>query len=202
MDVKVNAQFIRSERHQRAWSQQHLAEVAGLGIRTVQRVEQTGKASYETVSALAASFELPVDRLLQDPSPKPRTVTRRSAVAGMIGAFMAGAATMSIQSVLANDVVLNVDAAYGDARKQAQAELRPGETFSLTLGDVHELTVVPSLTADGHISLVFELIDHTGQQPQVISNPVLLTRDGQPAKIVIGEVDDPDFEVSVTPRLE
>ncbi len=29
MDVKVNAQFIRSERHQRAWSQQHLAEVAG-----------------------------------------------------------------------------------------------------------------------------------------------------------------------------
>ena len=33
MEMKVDATLIRSEREKRAWSQEHLAEVAGLGLR-------------------------------------------------------------------------------------------------------------------------------------------------------------------------
>ncbi len=48
MELKVDAIKIRSLRSRRAWSQEHLADVAGLGRRTIQRVEKTGSASYES----------------------------------------------------------------------------------------------------------------------------------------------------------
>ena len=70
MDVQVDRELIRSEREKRAWSQEQLAQVSGLGIRTVQRVENGGNASLETIKALAAVLELPVEALLVDtPSP-------------------------------------------------------------------------------------------------------------------------------------
>ena len=42
MDMKVDSSYIKRERERRAWSQEHLAEVTGLGLRTIQRIEKTG----------------------------------------------------------------------------------------------------------------------------------------------------------------
>lgn len=61
--MRINTHRIRSEREKRAWSQDHLAEVSGLGIRTVHRIEKTGIASLESVKALASVFELEVVEL-------------------------------------------------------------------------------------------------------------------------------------------
>ena len=33
MDMKVDSSYIKAERARRAWSQEHLAEVSGLGLR-------------------------------------------------------------------------------------------------------------------------------------------------------------------------
>ena len=60
MDMKIDSARIRAEREQRAWSQEQLAVVSGLGQRTVQRIESTGTASLESVKALAAAFDLTV----------------------------------------------------------------------------------------------------------------------------------------------
>ena len=54
MDMKVDSSYIKRERERRAWSQDHLAEVTGLGLRTIQRIEKTGAASYESARSLAA----------------------------------------------------------------------------------------------------------------------------------------------------
>jgi len=62
-DMKLNPSSIRKLREERAWSQEHLAEVAGLSLRTVQRVESDGSASHDTRLALAAVFELDVSSL-------------------------------------------------------------------------------------------------------------------------------------------
>jgi DNA-binding XRE family transcriptional regulator len=59
MDVNVNSDLIKSLRRQRGWSQEHLAEVAGVSARTIQRVEGDGVCSMETRNALGAAFELP-----------------------------------------------------------------------------------------------------------------------------------------------
>lgn len=53
----IHIESYQSEK-KRAWSQEHLAEVSGLGIRTVHRIEKTGIASLESVKALASVFEL------------------------------------------------------------------------------------------------------------------------------------------------
>jgi transcriptional regulator with XRE-family HTH domain len=68
MDMKVDSQRIREERLRRAWSQDHLAQVSGLGLRTVQRIESSGAASHESIAALASVLEVPVAELL---SPAP-----------------------------------------------------------------------------------------------------------------------------------
>lgn len=74
MDISMNAQQIRRLREARAWSQEHLAEAAGLSLRTIQRVEAEGKASAETRLALAGAFGIPVAELSAGPaeiSPEP-----------------------------------------------------------------------------------------------------------------------------------
>ena len=74
MDVQVDGDLIRVEREKRAWSQEHLAGAAGIGVRTIQRIEATGVASYESVRAICAALEMPVTALRADdglPRPTP-----------------------------------------------------------------------------------------------------------------------------------
>jgi transcriptional regulator with XRE-family HTH domain len=63
MEVRVDSNLIRSERENRGWSQTHLATVAGLSLRTIQRIEKTGFASFESVTALASVFSVEVAAL-------------------------------------------------------------------------------------------------------------------------------------------
>ena len=55
--MQLDSTRIRMERERRAWSQEHLAEVAGLSLRTIQRVETAGSALFETAKSLAAVLE-------------------------------------------------------------------------------------------------------------------------------------------------
>ena len=58
MDMKINSNLIIQLRKQRAWSQQHLSDICGLSLRTIQRVENNGTGSFETLKSLAATFEM------------------------------------------------------------------------------------------------------------------------------------------------
>jgi transcriptional regulator with XRE-family HTH domain len=53
---------IRRLRDAKVWTQEHLAEAAGVWARTVQRAEE-GASSAETLSALAAALDVPVQEL-------------------------------------------------------------------------------------------------------------------------------------------
>ncbi|MEZ5457510.1 MAG: helix-turn-helix domain-containing protein [Lysobacteraceae bacterium] len=55
--------WIKKFRLQRCWSQEQLAEFAGLSVRTVQRLERGDPASMESLKALAAVFSIDVSRL-------------------------------------------------------------------------------------------------------------------------------------------
>ena len=68
MPLKPDTAKIKRWREERQWSQEHLAELAGLGLRTVQRVESGGQASHETLMALAAAYNVDVSALSVDPS--------------------------------------------------------------------------------------------------------------------------------------
>lgn len=60
----VNAKKLRLLRQNKNWTQQHLAEVCDLSLRTIQRVEKDGVAANETVAALAAIFELKASEII------------------------------------------------------------------------------------------------------------------------------------------
>lgn len=50
-------------RQERSWSQEQLADLSGLSLRTVQRIEASNKAGYESLRALALAFEIDVSCL-------------------------------------------------------------------------------------------------------------------------------------------
>ncbi len=66
MQIRPDAAKIKRWRDERLWSQEHLADLAGLGLRTVQRIENGDPASRESVMALAAAFNVDVVALTVD----------------------------------------------------------------------------------------------------------------------------------------
>ncbi|MDP4537970.1 helix-turn-helix transcriptional regulator [Alkalimonas collagenimarina] len=60
MEMKINSEIVIKKRKDKAWSQQHLADVCDVSLRTIQRAENDGNASYETQKALCSAFEIDV----------------------------------------------------------------------------------------------------------------------------------------------
>lgn len=63
--MKIDANQIRTLREAHGWSQEHLATVAGLSPRTVQRMEAEGRASHESRMAIAAALSVEPGQLLE-----------------------------------------------------------------------------------------------------------------------------------------
>lgn len=57
--------IVRKLRLQRGWTQEHLAELLGVNVRTIQRIERGARSSLETRSALAAVFEVDIETFVE-----------------------------------------------------------------------------------------------------------------------------------------
>ncbi len=96
--MMIDADRVRAQRTQRGWTQQQLAEVADLSLRTVQRIENQGVASNESVSALCAVLDMSREQLLRSPEP---TAARLAAERRLVWfTAMAAAAGASFGAVL------------------------------------------------------------------------------------------------------
>jgi len=62
----VVSKNIRQLREHRAWTQEHLAEAAGITVRTVQRAESGQGMTAETLTAIAGAFDVSLDDLRVD----------------------------------------------------------------------------------------------------------------------------------------
>lgn len=80
--MHINSTRLRELRVSRQWSQEQLAKVSGLNLRTIQRLESGAKVSTESLRALAAVFEVPADSLLTtSPIPgQPALIAMRNGV--------------------------------------------------------------------------------------------------------------------------
>jgi transcriptional regulator with XRE-family HTH domain len=56
MDMSVDREFVRRLRLDKSWSQEKLADEAGVSLRTVQRVEADGVASHRSCRAIAKAL--------------------------------------------------------------------------------------------------------------------------------------------------
>ncbi|MAK60178.1 MAG: XRE family transcriptional regulator [Ponticaulis sp.] len=67
MSYKTDTAKIKRWREERHWSQEHLAELAGVGLRTIQRIENGQPASPDSLKALASAYQVDVAALYVDP---------------------------------------------------------------------------------------------------------------------------------------
>jgi len=63
MNMNISGEIIKRLRIERGWTQEHLAHLASVSARTIQRVEKTGICDLETRSALAAVFQVNATQL-------------------------------------------------------------------------------------------------------------------------------------------
>jgi len=75
MEMKINSKLIVKLRKEKGWSQQQLSLVSGVSLRTIQRVENEGNTSIETLKSLASAFELDFNALFVK-SPKSNKVLK------------------------------------------------------------------------------------------------------------------------------
>ena len=137
MTDEIDGALVRAQRLARGWSQEQLAEVAGLGVRTIQRIEQSGSAGMESRRALAGAFELALEELAPaaDRSRWPLVVAMgasvlgfAAALAGSYSSLATGAATgaeagvaMAIAATISGGACAAIGVAH--ARRTSRAAL-------------------------------------------------------------------------------
>ena len=71
--MKINSDLVKKLRTAKNWSQEQLGETCGLSLRTIQRLENSGNASIESVRVLATAFEIDPNELMRNESEAPLT---------------------------------------------------------------------------------------------------------------------------------
>ncbi len=66
MKITLNSDKLKKWRVERCWSQEQLAEVAGVSLRTIQRIENGKTASRDSALSLATAFNVDVSTLSLD----------------------------------------------------------------------------------------------------------------------------------------
>lgn len=56
--MEIRGDIVKQLRTEKGWTQSHLAEVCDVNLRTIQRVENQGSASVETIMALCVAFDV------------------------------------------------------------------------------------------------------------------------------------------------
>lgn len=95
--MRIERAMVRALREAKSWSQEHLANAAGLSTRTVQRVEADGIGSAETRLALSAALGVPVSQLAprSGTSEVPPAGLLRGRLWGWVGWGVGGAAALT-----------------------------------------------------------------------------------------------------------
>lgn len=109
-EMKISSTTVRKLRTEHGWSQEQLAAVSALSLRTVQRVEAEGVASLETRKSLAAAFEVQLADLAEvsvtqarESTPSPSFACYK--VAAILAAISCIPAALAVVGVLPTGLV-------------------------------------------------------------------------------------------------
>jgi len=218
MEVKVDCSYIREQRERRAWSQEHLAEVTGLGLRTIQRIEKTGAASYESARSLAAVFGIDVAQLRVDLETRAAVAPRGGNVPlrpllGALAALVTGGALFFASNSFADQVLMDVGLTLNTPLPGSAAiETRAWKTQVIVdegtlVPNVNDMrleqlrfSIVPDVQDDGRIMLALRIFERRGDTEVLLSEPRLLSADGEEAGIEVGLAEGRSLRLAITAR--
>jgi hypothetical protein len=209
MDMKVDSSYIKRERERRAWSQEHLAEVTGLGLRTIQRIEKTGAASYESARSLAAVLDIDVAKLRIESPPRAQRLGLRSrtflgAIAALVtgGALLYGTTTFADQVLMDVSTVIKAGEETGEWKTQFivdEGTLVPNVN-DLRLEDFR-FSIVPHVQEGGRILLEIGVFERHGNDEIVLSRPRLIALNGETAEVVVGAGNARTLQLSIKAQV-
>ena len=103
--MELRGDKVKDMRLANNWTQQHLAEVCNVSLRTIQRVENKGTASLETVMALCVAFDTKRETLFEVPKPEPDKMEKVQKSPLLIIIYIGGLLSGIIISVAINSVI-------------------------------------------------------------------------------------------------
>jgi len=204
MDMQIDSNRVKSERERRAWSQEHLAAAAGLSLRTVQRVENAGSASPETLRALAAVFETDVAALRVQAEPLVQAPVRR--VRGWRYAAIAASAVVALGMLITRDahageVQLDVGVTLNDAKlSQSQVVATEGKSAEIRLDGQVRVFVNPAVTQQGQILLSIRVEEPSGGKWVEVAEPRLLAANDTTTEVNVTSPKGNKFRITIRPR--
>lgn len=193
MDMHINKNFLRQEREKRAWSQSHLAEVAGLSMRTVQRIEHSGVASMESTKALAAALDLELSRLTVNSveniiQARPH-ISKLHRALGAVGALLAILAALGWWSTAAAEqVMINLSIKMPDGEHSDIRVLNDiGQQSEVV---ENQLRVLIDSTRHGEFLLLgTKIYNIEDGKYRLLSSPSLLVEKQKPASVHISSAN-------------
>ncbi len=219
--MKLKPHQVKQLREQKAWSQSHLAEVSGLSLRTIQRIEKEDTASQESVQALASVFETSTNKLLAETSPKNNRVLFPATAFAALIAFVV--AYFWVTPSTASNLTLDISAsfkqletplptAYPELSKKAeQAEnlytidtsiiLQEKEITTVKVNDHVEMDIAAFFVEDGKILLTARIVDISKDAKPVVAAPKIITDNHVEAFLMVNDEDTGAiYKVGITPH--
>ena len=219
MDVNIDSRFVVAEREKRAWSQQHLAEAAGLALRTIQRIEARGTGSYESAKAIAACLGVQVVdlRTPEEPMKVSFIGSRAARAAGLCGAAaVAGVAALFFSNAFAQQVLLDVgvtEEEFLGETAESGVDVRSfkstllldhGEEKDVPLEDEFNLVISPSILDDGKVLLAVKFYEHRDHGFELVDQPRVITPSGEVIELqfVVSENPQRTYRVAIKPQIQ
>jgi len=208
MDMQIDASKVRAGRERRAWSQEQLAEVTGLSMRTIQRVESSGSASFETAKAIAAVFESDVASL--QPQVEVPVVALPSALApaprwrylGLAASLtLAALGVLFMRDAHAGEVMLDVVLKRNSIELgQHQLVATEGKSAEMRHEGEVRLFVSPLVTEDGSILLSMRIEEPSGTRWVEIGEPRIMVLNGNEGQVKVTSPKGNVYQISIRPR--
>ncbi|WP_462154282.1 helix-turn-helix transcriptional regulator [Pseudoalteromonas piscicida] len=195
MEMQINKQLIKSKRVERAWSQSELAQISGLSLRTIQRIEKLGTASLESIKALAAVYEVNVMEIQLKPETKGAKFTRKAA------AFFAGTAVMaaSVFTLSASAKPVMVDlmlTSQGQTLADVQVLNEEGAFSEIVFSDKLKIRLTSKIEQENQVKIVTEIYSLSSEGQVLIASPSVTVQHQKQA-----EVHFDDYQLSLSPHL-
>lgn len=185
MDMQINKEFLRQQREQRCWTQSHLAEVADLSLRTVQRIETSGISSNESAMAIAAALEIQLTDLRVQNSVEASNFSSQGHRWKFVILFLATLATgvgwWSTASAEPLLIGLSVKSELG-SQSDMQFANETGVPSEIKFDQEFRLLVTATRKGD-QLLLSTEVYDYVDGAYQLLSKPAILIADNQSATI-------------------
>ncbi len=170
MDMQIDSWKIRFERERRAWSQEHLAAVSGLSLRTVQRVESSGSPHRSRYVGLAASLVVALGLFF-------------------IRTTNAGEVALDVEVMLNHEKV-----------GQQQLVAEEGKSSEIKLEGKLRVFVNPIVTKTGAILLSMRVEEPAGGGWKEIQEPRIMVENGSQGTVKVTSPKGSIIEIAIRPR--